>query len=89
MSGPYWAWWVVRDDGDRCAGPFDTKDEAEHIWRNVFDISEYCVDYQYAVLDAAPPEESESMDLLRARLAEALLRLDGQSDVQTHSEETS
>ena len=45
-----WKWWVVRDDGDRCAGPFDTKAEAERVWRNTFDTSEYAVDYQYGTV---------------------------------------
>lgn len=44
-----WAWWVVRDDGDRVSGPFATREEAERIWRGVYDTSEYRVDYQYAV----------------------------------------
>jgi hypothetical protein len=41
-----WAWCVIRDDGDRCAGPFDTEDEADRKLRTLFDTSEYRVDYQ-------------------------------------------
>lgn len=65
---PTWAWWVVRDDGDRCAGPFGTQAEAERIWRNVFDTSEYRVDYQYAVADGIECGRTDAAapDLLRA-----------------------
>ena len=54
MADMQWAWWVVRDDGDRCSGPFATKAEAESIWRGTYDTTEYLVDYQYgsAALDA-------------------------------------
>lgn len=63
MGAPTWAWWVVRDDGDRCAGPFETRDEVEEKLRRVFDPSEYLVDYQYAtpaLLDQKEQSTDES-----------------------------
>lgn len=45
-----WSWWVVRDDGDRVAGPFDTQAEAQRLLDiDLFDRGEYRVDYQYAI----------------------------------------
>jgi hypothetical protein len=58
--GPDWAWWVVRDDGDRVAGPFDTQAKAQRLIDiDLFDKSEYLVDCQYAVLDPRPVSPTE------------------------------
>lgn len=36
-------WWIGRDDGEICAGPYATREEAERVLRNIFDTSEYVV----------------------------------------------
>ena len=41
-----WRWWVVRDDGDRCSGPWDSREEAARALL-IFDPSEYRIDYQF------------------------------------------
>lgn len=36
-------WWIGRDDGEIVAGPYETREAAEKVWRAVYDTSETLV----------------------------------------------